>query len=161
MKLFALAAMVSLTLLATPARALENIENYYELSNETLAQHAQETDPYAAYILAERYEYGLANTEKDPELSAALFKQAYEGFTLRAMAEDTPSMLFLGLMHNRAQGLPQSEDKALEYFVRAAEKGDPQAFDLIKIALKADDDKACQWLSNHSNIQDQNCQTQE
>lgn len=132
------------------ANALENIESYYDLNNEKLTEHAALGDPYALYILGERYDNGDAHTQKDEAEADRLFREAVNGFKVRARANDTPSMLFLGMMYQEGHGLPANTSKALGYYVEAAELGDVQAYELIKNTLKADDAQACEWIQKNA-----------
>lgn len=131
------------------ANALDNIESYYELTTEKLTEHAALGDPYALYILAERYDHGYENTQENDAEAERLFREAVNGFKIRARADDAPSMLFLGRMYEKGQGLPENTGKALGYYVQAAELGDDQAFDLIKQALNVDDAALCEWVQKH------------
>ena len=106
--------------------------------------------------------------EGDPEMCAFLGKEFYFGWnipqdldrafrylTTAAKAGDALSQFLLGFMYWSGRGTEPDQDKALEWFLPAAEQGIAEAmYNVAKILLDKDEEKnreeAIQWLEKSS-----------
>ena len=106
--------------------------------------------------------------EGDPEMCAFLGKEFYFGWnipqdldrafrylTTAAKASDALSQFLLGFMYWSGRGTEPDQDKALEWFLPAAEQGIAEAmYNVAKILLDKDEEKnreeAIQWLVKSS-----------
>ena len=105
----------------------------------------------------------------DPETCAFLGKEFYFGFnieqdlyralrylTTAAESGDAMSQFLVGFMHWSGRGTDPDEDKALQWFLPAAEQGIPEAmYNVAKILLsknyEKNKDEAIEWLVRSAN----------
>ncbi len=105
-------------------------------------------DPEACAFLGKEYYFGW-NIEQDLD-------RALRYLTVAADSGHALSQFLAGFMHWSGRGTEPNEDKALEYFLLAAEQDVPEAmYNVAKILLHKDfegnRDEALRWLTRSAN----------
>jgi len=109
-----------------------------------LKREAEEGDPAAQTALAQLYEAGSEEVERDPQAARRWYERA-------ASRGYVPAQYFLGQMFEQGSGMPVDHAQAAASYLRAAEQGDPAAqaalgrlYELGR-GVPRDYDRAAEW----------------
>lgn len=132
-------------------KKLESMELKY--SREWHEYAAREGSVKSMLVLAKAYAVGETGVRKDERQALRYYKQAVETDEAKAMksirkaplkqtlvfwadraerSHDVEAMKLLGEAYSEGNGLPQDDEKALEYFIMASAAGDDEATRLIE-----------------------------
>lgn len=106
----------------------KGVEQSYDKAFEWYMRSSNMGQPYAAYAVAQMYANG-ETVEKDEVQAQNYYKQALAGFQKLEADEQADDNLFykIGRMHMYGLGTEKNTEKALDYFMRAAELGNTNA----------------------------------
>ena len=115
---------------------------------KAVIQLCEDGDPESCAFLGKEFYFGW-NIEQDLD-------RAFRYLTVAAKSGDAMSQFLVGFMHWSGRGTEPDEEKALEWFLPAAEQGIPEAmYNVAKLLLSKDyeknKDEAMGWLVRSSN----------
>ena len=119
-----------------------------ETKLKAVIELCEEGDPEACAFLGKEFYFGF-NIEQDLD-------RAFRYLTVAGKNGDALSQFLTGFMHWSGRGTEPDQDKALEWFLLAADQGIPEAmYNVAKILLAKDAEKnreeAIGWLKRSAN----------
>ncbi len=82
-------------------------------------------NPIGLYMMAHCYQHGIA-VEEDHAISDSLYAKSFEGLMQLAPQEDIYVLNFIGSAYYWGDGVAADRQKAFEYYLISAQKGNPE-----------------------------------